>query len=211
MVIKKLGHCCMVIEENGLRILTDPGTYSTLQSEEKNVDVILITHEHADHYHVDSVRAILKNNPRAKIITNSAVIALLAKDGIQCQILEDSQKITENGVVIEGIGNVHAVIYPSLQPVQNTGYFIADRLFYPGDALVNPGRQVEILAVPIAGPWLRMSEGIDYAKELKPKICFPVHDGILKVPGLVHRIPQMILEPIGIKFKVLEIGKPEEF
>ena len=206
MIIKKLGHCCVVIEENGLRILTDPGTYSTLQNEEKNIDVILITHEHADHYRIDSVRAILKNNPQAKIVTNRAVSALLQKEKIACEVVEDGQKTTERGVIIEGIGNVHAVIYPSLSLVQNTGYFIANRLFYPGDALTNPRRSVEILALPIAGPWIKMSEGIDYAKELKPKICFPVHDGGLKNPGLVHRIPEMILEPFGIKFAVFEIG-----
>src|SRR3989344_5644853 len=50
------------IEENGVRILTDPGTYSTQQSEVKNIDFVLITHEHADHFHIDSLKALLKNN-----------------------------------------------------------------------------------------------------------------------------------------------------
>ncbi len=211
MTITKLGHCCLLIEENGLRILTDPGTYSTSQNNARDIDVILITHEHPDHYHIDSVKMILKKNPGAKIITNSAVAALLKKENIGSVVVKENRTATEKGVIIEGIGNVHAVIYPSLPRVQNTGYIIANRLFYPGDALTNPNRPVEILALPIAGPWMRMSEGIDYAKELKPKVCFPVHDGILKIPGLVHRIPPIILEPLGIKFKVLEIDKPEEF
>lgn len=50
MKITKFGHCCLLIEENGVRILTDPGTYSTQQSEVKNIDFVLITHEHADHF-----------------------------------------------------------------------------------------------------------------------------------------------------------------
>ncbi|MBI2052837.1 MAG: MBL fold metallo-hydrolase, partial [Candidatus Ryanbacteria bacterium] len=29
MKITKFGHCCLLIKENGVRILTDPGTYST--------------------------------------------------------------------------------------------------------------------------------------------------------------------------------------
>lgn len=211
MIITKFGHCCLLIQKNGLRIITDPGTYSTSQNDAKNIDVILITHEHADHYHIDSVKTILENNPQAKIITNSAVGALLQKEHIAYTVLEANQKTREKGIEIEGIGNVHAVIYPSLPIVQNTGYFIANKLFYPGDAFTNPMKPVEILAVPIAGPWMRMSEGIDYAKELKPKVCFPVHDGILKVPGLVHRIPPMILEPLGIKFTVPEIDTPKEF
>ena len=58
MKITKFGHCCLLIEENGVRILTDPGTYSTQQSEVKNIDFVLITHEHADHFHIDSLKAL---------------------------------------------------------------------------------------------------------------------------------------------------------
>ena len=70
---------------------------------------------------------------------------------------------------------------------------------------------MEILALPVAGPWLKLSEAIDYAKEINPKVCFPVHESILKEPGATHRIPPMILEPLGIKFQVIEEGKSAEF
>src|SRR4051812_27786091 len=56
MKIKKLGHCCLVIETKGIRIMTDPGNYSTLQADEKNIDIILITHEHTDHLHIESLK-----------------------------------------------------------------------------------------------------------------------------------------------------------
>ena len=62
-----------------MKILTDPGTYSTQQNEVKNIDVVLITHEHQDHFHIDSLKALLKNNPQVKIITNKSVGALLEK------------------------------------------------------------------------------------------------------------------------------------
>ncbi len=91
MKITKLGHCCLIIEDQGKRILTDPGTYSTLQNEVKNIDIVLITHEHADHYHLDSLKIVLQNNPNAKIITNSTVGALLEKEGISYSILEHGQ------------------------------------------------------------------------------------------------------------------------
>jgi len=48
MTLTKLGHCCLIIEDQGLRILTDPGEYTILQNQVKDIDLILITHEHAD-------------------------------------------------------------------------------------------------------------------------------------------------------------------
>ncbi|MCX6731570.1 MAG: MBL fold metallo-hydrolase, partial [Candidatus Parcubacteria bacterium] len=200
MKITKFGHCCLLVEENGVRILTDPGTYSTQQNEVKNIDFVLITHEHADHFYIDSLKALLKNNPQAKIITNKSVGVLLEKENIVFNIVEDGQNYDANGVLVEGFGKNHALMHTFIPPTQNTGYFIANRFFYPGDTFTNPEKQVDILALPVAGPWMRLLEAIDYALELKPKICFPVHEGILKSPGSPHRIPPQVLGPKGIKF-----------
>ena len=63
---------------------------------------------------------------------------------------------------------------------------------------------MEILALPVAGPWLKISDAINYAKEIKPKICFPVHDGMLKFLGPVHMLPEKVLTPLDIKFITLQ-------
>ena len=49
MQITKFGQCCLLIEVAGKRILTDPGRFSVSQNDVSNIDIILITHEHADH------------------------------------------------------------------------------------------------------------------------------------------------------------------
>lgn len=211
MKITKFGHCCLLTEENGVKILTDPGTYSTQQSEIKNIDFVLITHEHTDHFHIGSLKALLINNPQVKVITNKSVGALLEKDGISFSVVENGQNFDANGILIEGFGENHALMHTSIPPIQNTGYFIANKLFYPGDAFTNPRKQIEVLALPVAGPWMRLLEAIDYALEIKPKTCFPVHDGILKQIGSTNKIPAHVLEPKGIKFEVLTIEKEYEF
>ncbi len=212
MKITKFGHCCLLVEENGVRILTDPGIYSTEQNNLKNIDLVLISHEHQDHFHIDSVKEILKNNPQTKIITNKSVGALLEKEDIAFIVVEDGKNVTERGILIEGFGNNHAIMHSTIAPIQNTGYFISNKLFYPGDTLLtNPGKPIEILALPTAGPWMKLPEAIDYALAIKPKICFPVHDGILKTLGSTNILPPKILEPNGIKFSVLEIGREYEF
>lgn len=200
MRITKLGHCCLEIEEQGLTILTDPGAYSTRQNEAKNIDVILITHEHPDHLHIDSLKAVLQNNPKAQVITNREVGKLLHAEGIPYELLEDRQRKTVSGILLEGFGEKHATIYQDFGQVVNTGYFIANRFFYPGDAFCNPEKPVEILALPVSGPWMKISEAIDYAKLLRPKVCFPVHDGMLKFLGPTRSIPQAFLPPASIAF-----------
>ena len=210
MKITKFGHCCLLIEEKGVRILTDPGSYSVSQDNVKNIDLVLITHEHQDHLHVDSLKRVLENNPGVKIITNKSVGKLLEKENIVYEVAEDGQQFIFEDVLIEAFGKEHAVIYSTLPTVENTGYFIANKLFYPGDAFTNPGKPVDILALPVAGPWMKLSEAIDYAKEIKPNRCFPVHEGILKMPGATHKIPPTALESAGIEFIVLDIDKEVE-
>ena len=200
MKITKLGHCCLLIEENSHRFLTDPGVYSTEQNELKNIHYILITHEHPDHLHMDSVQRVLNNNPTAKVITNTAVSALLTKEDIKAQVLKHGQQIMAGNVLIEGFGQKHADVYRTVVPVDNVGFFINNRLFYPGDNFTNPEKAIEILALPVSGPWLKLSESIEYALNLKPKKCFPVHDGMLKQPGLTHVVPKAALSNAGIEF-----------
>lgn len=201
----------MLIEEGGIRFLIDPGVFSTQQNNLKNIDFVLITHEHADHFHIDSVKSILKNNPSVKIITNSSVGDLLSAEKIVFNVVENDQNFDAGGISIEGFGEKHALMHKTLVPVQNTGFFVAKKLFFPGDAFTNIDREVDILALPVAGPWMKLSEVIDYALELKLKSCFPVHDGILKSPGVSHLLPKKILEENGIKFNILEIDTEYDF
>jgi len=197
----------LIVEEKGLRILTDPGAYSTLQNQTKNIDIILITHEHADHLHVESLKTVLENNPKALIITNHGVGKILDEQRIPHEFLEHGEEKIIGEVKLEGHGDRHADIYPTVPVAQNTGYFISGRLFYPGDALYNPQKPVEILALPVSGPWIKISESTDYAKLIKPKICFPVHDGMLKFFGAIHRVPGNALAEMGSKFIIPDLGK----
>jgi L-ascorbate metabolism protein UlaG (beta-lactamase superfamily) len=210
MKIKKLGHCCIIIETNGKRIMTDPGTYAMEeQLLEKNIHLIVITHEHPDHLHIDSLKKVLQNNPEAVIITNKSVGKLLAEQGLEYQVLDN--KVTKQicGVELEAHDCRHEEMFEEMGQVENTAFFIDKRLFYPGDAFYNPGKFVEILALPVAGPWAKIPDAIRYALAVKPKICFPVHDGMLKAFGSAHRLPAEVLTKFDVEFRLLENGEEE--
>lgn len=203
----------MLIEEQGVRILIDPGNYSTGQKDVRDVDVILITHEHTDHIDLESFSIVLENNPNARIFTNNGVGKKLDEKGIKFELLTDGKVVNINDVAIESVGKLHAVIHKSIPVIENTGYLIANRLFYPGDAFTMPNKRVEILALPVSGPWMKISEAIEYARKVKPKICFPVHDGMMMHDrrASTRKVPEQVLSKEGIEFVEILEGEEMEF
>jgi len=212
MKIKKIGQCCLLIKANSLTILTDPGAFSVKQNSVMGIDVILITHEHADHLHIASLQEILKNNSNAQVITNSGVGKKLDEVSIVYSLVEGRNSIDVNGIAIESFDGKHEEIFEEVGQVQNTGYFIDNKLFYPGDSFHNPERPVDVLALPVAGPWCKIPDVIRYALSVKPKKAFPVHDGMLQKEriGSSHKIPEMVLSQKGIEFIVMNEGDEME-
>jgi L-ascorbate metabolism protein UlaG (beta-lactamase superfamily) len=212
MNITKLGHCCLVLDIGGVKLLTDPGSFTTAQNELTGLDAVIITHEHQDHFHIESVKAVLKNNSAAVVIANSAVGALLKKEGIACAVVGAGQSREVKGIKIEGFGKDHALVYPpNLGLVENTGYFVADKFYFPGDNFYNPGKKIDILALPVAGPWMKMSDAIDFAKVVKPRVAFGVHDGMVQ-PSFRGFVGNLLLQFVPeTQYVSLADGETKEF
>lgn len=212
MKITKLGHCALRVEHNDAVLLTDPGNFTIeAQQEQKGVDIVLITHEHADHFHLESLKKIIEHNPNATIVTNASVGKLLAAEHILYTQVGNTESCEIKGIHIEGFGVTHAPIYGHIPDIENTGYMLAGKFYFPGDAFHNPGKQVDVLALPTAGPWMKISEAIDFAYEIKPRIAFPVHDGMIKPDGMFSKWPQDLLVKEGIEFISLNPGDSHEF
>lgn len=212
MKITKYGQCCLLIEAGGKRILTDPGRFTASQNDLRDIDLILITHEHTDHFHSESLLAILRNNPDARVVTNSAVAKVLTELGIVHEILEGRVQGSVAGIAVEAYDGEHAEIFEDYGIVQNTGYFIENKLFYPGDAYTEPGKHVDILALPVGGPWCKTSDAIAYAIRVKPSKAFPVHDWLLNDDGiaLTYGLVESQLKKNDIEFVRLGNGESRE-
>ncbi len=202
MRVTKYGHSCLLVEEGEARILIDPGNFSTGQESAVNVDAVLITHEHPDHVTVDSLSAVLANNAQAVVYANESVSELLSKAGIPSSVVKDGESFHIKSVSVQAFGVDHACIHDSIPLIRNTGFLIAERLFYPGDSLTQVPKHVDILALPVAAPWMRLSEAIDYAVKVKPKTCIPVHDGQLRADrlGSTRFVSKAVFEKAGIDF-----------
>lgn len=213
MKIKKIGHCCLVIEINKLRILTDPGAFTSAQNKIKSIDLVLITHEHADHFHLESLKEIVENNPNVRVISNSSVGQKIKEAGLPYEVLEGGVCLEIGGIKIEAFDCRHEEIFENVGQVPNTGYLIADKLFYPGDSFGEIEKPVEILALPVAGPWCKIGDAIRYALKVAPQKVFPVHDGLIRedLIQVFHKTPSMILAKNNIEFVAMLEGDEREF
>jgi hypothetical protein len=48
--------------------------------------------------------------------------------------------------------------------------------FHPGDTYEHAPEGVDVLAVPLAAPWGKVSETVDFVRRVSPGVLFPIHD-----------------------------------
>ena len=46
-----------------------------------------------------------------------------------------------------------------------------------------PPGDVDVLAVAIDGPWLKLAEAVDYVRAVGPRVAVPIHEGETVDPG----------------------------
>ena len=76
-------------------------------------------------------------------------------------------------------GELHAVIHPDIPRITNVGFLVDGSVFHPGDALTVPDQPVDTLMLPVMAPWNKISEVIDYVREVKPRRAIDIHDALL--------------------------------
>jgi L-ascorbate metabolism protein UlaG (beta-lactamase superfamily) len=194
MRLTKLGHSCVRLEKDGATIVIDPGIWSGTDPL-AGADVVLITHEHADHLDESAVRAALARPDGPHLWTNQGVAEIFADQAARVHAIARGDTFTVSGFDVTVYGRDHAVIHPDIPAVANVGFAIDGKLFHPGDALTVPGEEIEVLLLPVSAPWLKAAEIIDYAREVKPRTCYPIHDEVLSVNGmaLIDRLASALL------------------
>ncbi|MCG6493073.1 MBL fold metallo-hydrolase [Kitasatospora sp. A2-31] len=186
MRITKSGHACVRLEHGGTTVVIDPGAF-TDPAALAGADAVLITHEHVDHFEEARLREALAADPALRVWTNSAVAAKLDGPGRRVTAVGEGDAFEVGGIGVSVHGEWHAVIHPGIPQVRNVGFLVDGRLFHPGDALTVPPHPVDTLLLPIAGPWTKVAELIDYVREAAPRQAVPVHDAVLSPVGLaVH-------------------------
>ena len=184
MRITKFGHACVRLEHDGQVVVIDPGAFTEPEAVD-GATAVLVTHEHADHLHVDHLRA-----------TDAPVFTI---ESVRAQIAEEDREVAERvtvvspgeqldvGLPVTAVGELHAVIHEDLPRVHNSGYVVdvgALRVYHPGDSFTPPGGPVDVLLLPVHAPWSKISEVIDFGRSVGAPRAVAVHDGLLNDTGL---------------------------
>ena len=183
MEIRKYLHSCIAAEEGGKRLLIDPGLFSFIEGKLTPeaigaVDVILITHQHDDHYYPDALKAFTRLG-KTRIVADEETGALLAKEGVRAETIGAGETKDIAGFSVKAFRVEHGPILGKL-PL-NLAYLVNKTFLHPGDSFAVPPLEFSgTLALPIAGPWALRTEALAFAKRVRSRQVIPVHDAMLK-------------------------------
>lgn len=208
MRITKYLHSCLLVEDQGKVVLVDPGNYiydaKALDINSlPRLDAIVITHEHLDHMDTRLIKEALAKFPNTPIFTTESARNLLEQQGITNVSTTGNEYIKLEPVP-------HEKIWMG-SPAQNVLATLFGKFATPGDSLTF-NTLIDVLALPISGPWANMTQAVGLALELKPKIIIPIHDWHLKDDvrkSFYQRLKDYFAQS-KIDFKPVEAGETVE-
>lgn len=201
MKLTKYEHACFTLEKDGRVLVVDPGGWSGDFAAVENVVAVVVTHEHADHFSLEKLQAIVQQNPEVVIFAHPDVAGQMA--GLPAQSVAAGDAVTIGPFALEFFGGDHATIHPDFGHFANLGVLVNDTLYYPGDSFALPQKPVKVLALPVAAPWLKISETIDFMLSVQPEIAFPTHDAIASSLGkeLLDRLVGGVAQEHRIEYR----------
>jgi L-ascorbate metabolism protein UlaG (beta-lactamase superfamily) len=139
----------------------------------RDLDAVLVTHQHADHLDPVRIGPLLVANPGAAIFVDADTATAVA-DLPEHTVVRPGEKFTVAGATVEALGGLHAAVYRDIPGCTNVAYLIdGGALLHPGDSFAATDRDVDVLGVAIDGPWLKLAEAV----------AVPMHEGETTDPG----------------------------
>ena len=200
--IHALMHSSIRIEYDGWEIEIDPCSnlrgrtvdYSAMPK----ADLILVTHEHPDHYDPDAINLLTAGaTDGTQIVMNSRCVELFSKWG----------KAMENGERLQLAEDIEIVAVPAYNTTKgreqfhpkgrDNGYILTLdglRIYIAGDTEDIPEmadiKDIDVAFLPCNQPYTMTPEQlVRAAKVVKPKVLFPYHYGETDVSGIPAQLP----------------------
>lgn len=183
MKISKYAQSTVLIEDGESRLLIDPGNYNfepgrVTRQFFSRVDVLIVTHVHADHFDLDAVRVIY-NLAKCRIITVREIAEKLLAVGIPSEIIAVGESIATSGFQIEAVYADHVVRGERVDVFGVVVSASGVRVYHTSDTMYfeNKPTNIDLAFVPInnRGVAMNFEDAAKFVRELAPRIAVPVH------------------------------------
>ena len=203
MKITRFVQSCLLIEDDGSRIVIDPSGEETGNNFGK-LDAVLYTHEHADHF--DSALTKKFMEARVPVYANASTAKQIAG---QPNVVNDGQDFSVGTFKIKVLELLHCLLTDGSEGPQNSGYLVNGKLFHPGDGKELKDFSVDNLALPISGPDVSLKDAFDFLKQVSAKSVVPIHyDFIGTKPEVFEMFANM--HNVSVKIHILAHGESME-
>ncbi len=201
-IIHPVNHATMVLAWNSLVIYVDaPQNGPTVYKGMPKPDVILITHDHGDHYDAAAITALRRTN--TVLVTTKAVYSLLPA------ALKPSATVLTNGASASVLGfSVEAVpAYNTNHPKgQGNGYILTlggQRIYISGDTGDTPEmkalQNIDVAFLCCDGVYnMKIDQAAAAARAFRPRIVYPYHN----LTANLNTFKQLVGSDLGIEVRI---------
>ncbi|MFH1544645.1 MAG: metal-dependent hydrolase [archaeon] len=190
------------IEPSFKRLIDSP----VKENELNDVSLILVSHEHFDHFDKKAIESIAQKNNSVVVGHESVLQKLKLHKRFLCPITI-GQKIELRKLAIEGITAHHPNSFFPIGFLIDSG---KEKIYHAGDTdLIDEFDEIkaDIALLPIGGTYtMDLVDGVKATKSMKPKIVIPMHYNtfsMIKADALEfkHKIEKSLLEtkPVILK------------
>jgi L-ascorbate metabolism protein UlaG (beta-lactamase superfamily) len=179
VVIHPVNHASIALRWNERLIYVDPAANSFAGI--PRADLILFTHDHADHFVAGAIAALTNN--AASIIAPQAVYAKLSA-GLKglAVVLTNGMSADVAGVTIEAVPSCNLANTPHARGVGN-GYVLTlggSRIYVAGDTEDIPEmralRDISVAFLPINTPYtMTVDQAVSAVRAFRPGVIYPCH------------------------------------
>jgi L-ascorbate metabolism protein UlaG (beta-lactamase superfamily) len=220
LTIDFVGHSALVIEVDGVRILTDPATRARIgplrrvepvphRDRLADIDLVLVSHLHWDHLDVPSLRDLRGHVP---IVVPTGAGAWMAGGGFE-RVTEVSPgtELEVGGVSVTAVPALHSGFRPPLGPTAQTlGYVIrgSRSVYFAGDTdlfdgMAELGGPIDCALIPVWGWGPTLGRGLhldplraaEALRRIRPATAVPIHWGTYWPHAMGRVFPERLVEP----------------
>ncbi len=207
-------HSSLAIEVAGKYIYTDPVVDHADYDSLPKADLILISHHHYDHFEIEAVYKLMKQD--TLIFCDATTAGILAEHGIDCSTVRPGISIKPLPFLrletlpaynySEGRTNFHP------KNREDVGYIICFggvRIYIAGDGENTPEMKaapnIDIALLPVNQPYtMTVDQAVDAVKAIRPRIFYPYHYGQVEEQTDLQRLQRELEGICEVRIRGME-------